>query len=103
MVDRRVDRGVKRGRRFEINVNGDKMVAYERETIATTLIAAGRRSFRRTDKMKQPRGLYCGIGLCHDCMMIVNGVPNTRICQTLATPGCRVETQEGRGVLEVDP
>jgi sarcosine oxidase subunit alpha len=103
MVDRRVHRGVERGRRFAIEVNGEKVIAYEGETIAAALIAAGWRSFRRTEKMKQPRGLYCGIGLCHDCMMIVNGVPNTRTCQTLATPGCRVETQEGRGTLEVEP
>jgi D-hydroxyproline dehydrogenase subunit gamma len=103
MVDRRVHHGVERGRRFAIEVNGEKLIAYEGETIAAALIAAGWRSFRRTEKMKQPRGLYCGIGLCHDCMMIVNGVPNTRTCQTLATPGCRVETQEGRGTLEVEP
>ncbi len=102
MVDRRVHRGVKRGRRFEIEVDGERVIAYEGETIAAALIAAGRRGFRRTEKMNQPRGLYCGIGLCHDCMMVVNGVPNTRACQTPATPGCRAQTQQGRGTLEVD-
>ncbi|MBW1697191.1 MAG: (2Fe-2S)-binding protein [Deltaproteobacteria bacterium] len=101
MADRRVEKGVKRGRQFEIEVDGETIVAYEGETIAAALIAAGRRTFRRTAKKKHPRGMYCGIGLCFECMMVINGIPNTRACQTLATPGCRVETQEGLGRWEV--
>ena len=102
MVDRRVEKGVQRGRRFEIEVDGQKLTAYEGETIAAVLLAAGRRTFRTTPFRKHPRGVYCGIGLCYECMMIIDGVPNTRACQTLASPGCRVETQEGLGELEVE-
>ena len=97
MVDRRVGKGVKRGKPFEIEVDGEKLIAYEGESVAAVLVAAGRRTFRWTEKKKQPRGMYCGIGLCHDCMMVINGVPNTKACQTLATPGCRVESQQGLG------
>jgi len=32
--------------------------------------------------------------------MVVNGVPDIRICQTLATPGCKVATQKGLGEIE---
>jgi sarcosine oxidase subunit alpha len=95
MVNRRVEKGVKRGKPFEIEVDGEKLVAYEGETVAAVLVAAGRRTFRRTEKKKHPRGMYCGIGLCHECKMVINGVPNTMACQTLATPGCRVKTQKG--------
>jgi aerobic-type carbon monoxide dehydrogenase small subunit (CoxS/CutS family) len=102
MVDRRVEKGVQRGRRFEIEVDGEKLTAYEGETIAAVLLAAGIRTCRTTGGRKQPRGLYCGIGLCHECMMVIDGVPNTRSCQTFAYPGCRVETQEGLGELEVE-
>ena len=101
VLHRRVEKGVKRGRKFEIEVDGEKLVAYEGETIATVLLATGRRIFRRTPEKKQPRGMYCGIGLCHECMMVVDGVPNTRACQTMAIPGCRVQTQEGLGNLEM--
>ncbi len=100
MVERRVQKGVERGQEFEIVADGEKIIAYEGETIAAILIAAGRRTFRHTPKKGHPRGMYCGIGLCHECMMVINGVPNTRACQTLATPGCRVETQEGLGTWE---
>ncbi|MBW1699307.1 MAG: (2Fe-2S)-binding protein [Deltaproteobacteria bacterium] len=100
MLDRRVKSGLKRGRRFEIEVDGEKIIAYEGETIASAILASGRRTLRYTPQKGHPRGIYCGIGLCHDCIMTVDGIPNTRTCQTLATPGCRVETQKGSGHVE---
>jgi aerobic-type carbon monoxide dehydrogenase small subunit (CoxS/CutS family) len=83
-----------------MEVDGEKILAFEGETIAAALMAAGRRMLRHTHKKNHPRGVYCGIGLCHECLMIVDGVPNTRACQTPAAPGCRVETQMGLGKLE---
>ena len=100
MENRRVDKGVGRGSRFEIEVDGRKIVAYEGETVGSVLVAAGLHTLRRTPKKDHPRGMYCGIGLCYECTMVINGVPNTRACQTLATPGCRVETQVGLGRME---
>ena len=93
---------MERGRQFEIEVDGQKIVAYEGETVAAAAMAAGLRTFRRTPKRNHPRGIYCGIGLCYECLMVINGVPNMRACQTLATPGCRAERQEGLGRLEVE-
>ena len=92
--ERRVYQGVERGQPFEIGVDGEKIVAHEGETIGAALLAAGRRTLRYTNMLKQPRGLYCGIGLCQECRMTINGIPNTQACQTLATPGCRIETQK---------
>jgi aerobic-type carbon monoxide dehydrogenase small subunit (CoxS/CutS family) len=97
---RRIGKGVERGSPFEIEVDGEKFIAYQGETVAAVLVAAGRRTLRWTAKRRQPRGMYCGIGLCHECLMVINGVPNTKACQTLATPGCRVETQRGLGRSE---
>ena len=87
----RIRRGVVRGEPFEILVDGEAILAFEGETIGAALIAAGLQTFRHTSKRQQPRGIYCGIGLCQECRMTVDGVPNTQACQTLATPGCRVE------------
>jgi aerobic-type carbon monoxide dehydrogenase small subunit (CoxS/CutS family) len=100
MRDRRVERGVERGRQFEIEVDGRAIIAFEGETIAAALAATGIHTLRRTAKRNHPRGMFCGIGLCHECAMVINGAPNTRACQTLATPGCTVETQEGLGRVE---
>ena len=93
-TDKRIFKGVKRGQPFEIEVDGEKIPAHEGETIGAALLAAGRRTLRFTNKLQQPRGLYCGIGLCQECRMIINGIPNTQACQTLAKPGCRVKTQK---------
>ena len=100
MTNRRVEHGVVRSRQFEIEVDGRTIIAYEGETIGAVLMAAGVCTLRRTSKMGHPRGMFCGIGLCCECAMVINGVPNTKACQALATPGCRVKTQEGLGRLE---
>ena len=97
MVERRIMKGIARGRKFEILVDGEKIAAYEGETIATAMVATGQMTFRHTPKKGASRGMYCGIGLCHECLMVIDGAPNTRACQTLATPECRVETQKGPG------
>lgn len=97
MKDLRIRKGVTRGEPFEILVDGEKILAYEGETIGAVLIAAGHRTLRYTNKEGRPRGLYCGIGLCQECRMVINGIPDTQACQTLATPGCRVETQQSNG------
>jgi sarcosine oxidase subunit alpha len=89
---RKTFQGVERGRPFDIEVDGEKIIAYEGETIGAALLAAGRRTLRYTNKHAQPRGIYCGIGLCQECRMKINGVPNVQACQTPATPGCKVET-----------
>jgi len=92
-VNRRIQAGVDRGKCFEIEVDGERILAYEGETIAAALLAAGKRICRKTTKKKAPRGIYCGIGICFECRMIVDGKPNTRVCQTLATPNCKVQNQ----------
>ena len=93
----RIDKAVDRGRPFEFKVDGMPVEAYLGETIAGALLAAGRCCFRRTAKDGHPRGYYCGMGVCWECMMIVNGKPNVRTCLTVAEPGMCVETQMGFG------
>ena len=95
--DLRIQSGIQRGQGFEIEVDGEKILAYEGETIAASLLAAGKRTCRQTKLTKEPRGIYCGIGVCMGCVMIVNGRPNTLVCQTMATPDCKVQTQIGIG------
>lgn len=83
----------------EITVDGRELSAREGETIAAALIAAGIRVNRYTQKRHEPRGLFCAIGQCTDCVMVVNGIPNVRTCVTPVAPGMRIETQhslEGR-------
>jgi predicted molibdopterin-dependent oxidoreductase YjgC len=96
MDDRRIQDGIARGRAVKIEVDGELLRAYEGETVAAALLAAGRRIFRRTPS-GEPRGVYCGIGVCFDCVMVVNGMPNSRACQTRVSTGMTVRTQTGDG------
>ena len=80
---------------------GNKPIrAYENETIAAALWAAGERVSRYSPKRCEARGLFCAIGYCSDCLMVVDGVPNTRTCVTPVRDGMRVEVQQGHGSWE---
>jgi sarcosine oxidase subunit alpha len=96
----RIEMGIERGEPFTIEVDGVQIAAYPGETIASALLAAGKYILRTTTKFHSPRGLFCGMGICYECRMVVNGQPNVRACMTLAEPGCRVQTQEGLGIWE---
>ena len=86
-------------REVKITVDGKIIKAIEGEPIASALLAAGIVVFRKTLKRKEPRGYFCGIGLCTDCMMVVNGKPNVRTCITPVEEGMKVETQIGVGEM----
>ena len=91
----------KHGARITIIFDGKPIEAYEGEPIAAALLAAGIRIFRYTRKRHEPRGVSCALGRCTDCVMIVNGIPNTRTCVTPAEKDMKVETQEGLGYRNV--
>ena len=82
---------VERGETLIIVVDGYPLLAYPGETVAGALLASGRRAWRQT-RHGQPRGLYCGIGLCFDCLLTVNGTPNVRACVTPVMAGMIIET-----------
>ena len=54
-------------------------------------------SWRTTRRDERPRGAFCGIGSCFDCLATVNGQPNQRACLVPARPGDEITTQEGHG------
>jgi len=81
-------------------VAGEPVPALEGEPVAAALVAAGVRVFRKTSKRGEPRQLFCGIGRCTDCVMVVDGQPNVRTCVTPVRDGMVVEVQDGRGVWE---
>jgi predicted molibdopterin-dependent oxidoreductase YjgC len=81
-------------KKVTIEIDGQKIEAQEGEPIAAALWNAGIRDFRYTRKRKEPRGFFCGIGLCTDCKMIVNGSPNVRTCITLVQDGMKIQRQK---------
>jgi predicted molibdopterin-dependent oxidoreductase YjgC len=78
-----------------INVDGKPVEALEGEPIAAALMANGVRVFRKTPNKNQPRGVFCAIGQCTDCIMTVDKVPNVRTCITPVREGMEIWTERG--------
>lgn len=78
-----------------IEVDSQIVPAFEGEPIAAALLARGIRICRETPKRAEPRGIFCAIGQCTDCMMIVDDVPNVRTCIMPARNGMKLKTQRG--------
>ncbi len=93
-----VSSGAAGGRRpVAFTFDGREIAAEEGQSIAAALLAAGIRSWRTTRVEGSPRGLFCGIGICFDCIVTVDGRADVRACLTEARDGCAVETQRGAG------
>jgi hypothetical protein len=67
------------------------------QTVGAALVAAGVYSWRTTRRLGRPRGYFCGIGVCYDCLVTVEDVPNLRACLIVAEPAMVVSSQIGMG------
>lgn len=86
-----------------IYFDGEPLQAHAGETIGACLLAHGRLQLRKTRWQGAWRGMYCGIGVCYDCIVNVDGKPGVRACRTPVEEGMRVtsaalfEGREGGG------
>jgi predicted molibdopterin-dependent oxidoreductase YjgC len=81
--------------RVRFNFDWQELEARPGETIAVALLAAGVQALRTTERGSEPRGLFCNMGVCFDCLVEVDGYPNVRACQTVVREGMQVRTQHG--------
>ena len=91
-----LEHGLARGLRVGITIDGQPVEAHLGESVAAVLMAEGSPATRTTVR-GQPRGVFCGMGVCFDCLVVVDGVPNTRACMTWVADGMRIERQNGLG------
>ncbi|MEZ0089851.1 (2Fe-2S)-binding protein [Streptacidiphilus sp. EB129] len=82
---------------FTFDFDGAPVPALPGQTVAAALWASGRMSWRSTRVGGRPRGAFCGMGVCFDCLVVLDGRPNTRACLAPATPGAQATTQQGDG------
>jgi len=95
--DLRISGALERGRALAILVDDEWLTAYEGESVAAALIASNRRFTRFTARTGEARGYFCGTGVCHDCLIAVDGQPNLRACMTPVRDGQRIQSQHGLG------
>jgi D-hydroxyproline dehydrogenase subunit gamma len=86
--------GLERGPAVTLTLDGRTVTAYQGESVAALLLAEGYPA-TRTTQGGAPRGVYCGMGVCFDCLVIVDGIPNTRACTTWVREGLNVRRQDG--------
>jgi hypothetical protein len=77
--------------------DGETISGIAGDTVASALLAAGRRVFRTMPKTGESRGGFCLVGRCVDCLLIVDGTPSVRACRTPIRAGMAVRTQHGLG------
>ena len=85
---------VSRGTKITIVVNGRTCAAFIGETVHAALLASGYRVLRKTVKTGQLRGIFCGMGVCYDCLVTINGVPNQRACMTIVEDRMEIRIDE---------
>ncbi|MEC3956384.1 (2Fe-2S)-binding protein [Nocardia sp. CDC153] len=79
-------------RPLSITLDGTAVPGVYGQTLASVLLADGRTRWR-TAPTGGARGVFCGIGVCFDCVATVNGIPDVRLCRRPARDGDAVTTQ----------
>jgi D-hydroxyproline dehydrogenase subunit gamma len=87
----RIEQGVRRPAAIEIQVDGEATVAVPGESLASALLASGRRAFRRTERRGEVRGPYRNTGVCFECVIEVDGAL-VQACMTPVRAGMQVAT-----------
>lgn len=85
---------------LRMTVDGRAITARQGDSVAAALIAAGIRQSRTTPVSGAPRGPYCMMGVCFECLVTVDGVGNRQGCLVPVAEGMVVETQQGKRSAE---
>ena len=80
-------------------IDGKAVEAREGDTVAAAMLAAGLGHCRTTPVSGAPRGAYCMMGVCFDCLVTIDGVGNRQGCLVRVREGMRVEVQHGKREL----
>ncbi|MET7278064.1 FAD-dependent oxidoreductase [Kribbella sp. NPDC005582] len=78
-----------------VTVDGEPVEAVAGQTVAGVMLARGQEAWRMTRGNGRPRGVFCGIGACYDCLVVVNGVSDVRACQRTVSAGDEIRSQAG--------
>jgi len=80
------------GEEVLIRVNGKLIRVRSGTSVASAVLLAAESSFHRsiTD---EPRTALCGMGICYECRLTIDGRSNCRSCQILVTHGMKIETR----------
>ena len=75
------------GTPITLTFEGRPVPAVVGDSVGAALTRAGVRAWRNTRRKGRPRGLFCGIGICYDCLLTIDGAPDQRACLVPAADG----------------
>lgn len=80
-----------------VMLDGKKVLAYEGDSVAALLLTSELHCNRVTAISGSPRAPFCLMGVCFECLAVINGVANQRSCMTTVQEGMTIEIQQGAG------
>jgi hypothetical protein len=83
-------------RKLVVYIDGEPVDAEEGETVAAVILRQRPLWSRTTPVTQARRAPYCMMGVCFDCLAIVDGVASVQTCLTEVRPEMHIERQRGR-------
>ncbi len=87
-----------RGKKISLMVDGKSVVAYEGETVHAALTAANIKRLKNSNsndsRTLESRGVFCGMGICYECLVTIDHVPDQRACMTFVEDQMEIITNE---------
>lgn len=79
-----------------ITIDGAPFEAKSGDSVAAALLTAGHLATRVSTVSAAPRGAYCFMGVCFECLVRIDGVDNRQGCLVEVHEGMAVETRAGQ-------
>ncbi len=98
---KRMNNSITGSKTVRLTIEGKEIVAFQGDTVATAMLVSGFAYTRITPVKEKRRAPYCMMGICFDCIVEINGIPNQRACQILVQDGMCVKIQEKEGSLNI--
>jgi predicted molibdopterin-dependent oxidoreductase YjgC len=86
--------GIDRREAIFIRVNGRGVVAVPGETVLAALTAAGFKVLKKSNVRGEARGPFCGMGVCYECLVTIDGVPKQRSCMVEVAENMEITVHE---------
>ena len=78
---------------INFTVNGNEFQAQEGQSVAAALMGNNIAAWRETRFAQEPRGVFCGIGQCFDCLVTINGIRGIRACLETIVEGDQISVE----------
>ncbi len=86
---------VRSSRTVSLSFNDQTITVPAGISVAAALLMSGINRFRATPVSESPRAPYCMMGVCFECLVEIDGVPNRQSCLIDVAEGMRIRSQEG--------